>query len=123
MLATKTAASSSATQGKAGRLPTIVATNEITIAAPHGHRWTRHSSQGASPPQYCDASAAQSTTVLATRTEAGKPRIGGIVRSKIAQHQEPANEGRRRGARHQHQPALDKIADRLSEAPQQSGQQ
>ena len=33
-----------------------------TIAASHGQRCSRHSSQGASPPQYCDSSAPPSTS-------------------------------------------------------------
>src|SRR5215831_4317343 len=123
MLIRKTMASSSATQGRAGRPPTIIVTHEITIAAPHGHRWARHSSQGVSPPQYCDASAAPSTTALAAKTKAGKARVRAAMPSKIAQHQETANEGRCHRACHQHQPALDKVADRRAEAPQQGGQQ
>ena len=65
--------------GKAGRLPTIVATNAITIATAHGKRCNRHSSQGASPPQYCDSSAAPSTTALAPRTNEVKARVGCLM--------------------------------------------
>src|SRR5215469_10412153 len=46
-----------------------------------------------------------------------------VTRSKIAQHQEPADQNRRNGARHQHESALDEIANRLAEPPQQSGEQ
>src|SRR5215471_17187919 len=46
-----------------------------------------------------------------------------VTRSKIAQRQEPADEHRRNGARHQHESALDEIANRLAEPPLQSGKQ
>ena len=45
-----------------------------------------------------------------------------LMTSKIAQHHEPANERRRDEAGDQHQPALDKVADRLAESPQQGGE-
>src|SRR5215470_10450391 len=69
---------------------------------------------------YAGKSAAPSTAALAARTNSGNPRIMAL---KIAQHQEPANERCGNSARHQHQPALDEIADRLAEPPQQRGQQ
>src|SRR5665213_1706683 len=40
----------------------------IAIATHHGQRCSRQSSHGASPPQYCDSSAAPSTAALATST-------------------------------------------------------
>ena len=53
------------------RLPTIIAINEITIAAAQGQRCIKQSSHGASPPQYCEISAPPSTTALAARTKTG----------------------------------------------------
>ena len=69
---------SNATQGSAARLPTISATRATTIAAAHGQRCSRHSSHGASPPQYCDKNAVPRTTTLANST---KPANGRGMRS------------------------------------------
>ena len=76
MLAANTTARTSATQGSAGRLPTSRATNEIVIEAAHGQRCSRHNSQGASPPQYCDNSAAPRTTADAVSAKPAKLRVG-----------------------------------------------
>ena len=77
----KTAASSSATHGNAGRLPTMVAINAITIATPQGQRCNRQSSQGASPPQYCDDSTTTRTMALVVNTKAGNCRVSDVTRS------------------------------------------
>src|SRR5271155_299023 len=95
-------------RGDARRLPVVVATTPTAIAATHGQRSLRHSSQGASPPQYCDSKTATSTATLAARTKAGKKRSIRAIASQIAQRHEPANQGGGKEARHQHQPPLDK---------------
>ena len=68
----KTATSNSATHGNVDRLPTVIAINEIIIAAAQGQRCSKQSSHGASPPQYCEIKALASTAALATRTKIGK---------------------------------------------------
>jgi len=78
---TKTAASSSAIRGDVGRLEVVAATTEIAIAAVHGQRSLRHSSQGASLPQYCDSSAPPSTATLTANTKIGKARARVLMRS------------------------------------------
>src|SRR5206468_10284976 len=117
-----TAASTRTIQGRAGRPPTMVAINEITIATPQGQRCRRHSSHGASPPAYCDSSAPPSAITLATKTKIRKLGAPARMISEKAQHHEPANEHRRSHAGDQHQATLDKVADRLAEPPQQGGE-
>ena len=119
----KTAASSSATHGNAGRLPTMVAINAITIATPQGQRCNRQSSHGANPPQYCDSSTTMRTTVLVVNTKTGNCRVSDVTLSQIAQCQEAANQCQRKGARHQHQTAFDEFTDRIAKPPQQRGEQ
>ena len=119
----KTAKSSSATHGNVDRLPTMIAINEVMIAATQGQRCSKQSSHGASPPQYCETQALPSTAALAARTKSGKRRGSALMTSQIAQRDEPANKRRRDQTGHQHHPALDEVADRLAEPPQQGGDQ
>src|SRR5439155_7190319 len=51
--------------------------------ASHGQRSMRHNSQGASPPQYCDSSAAASTAALTINTNPAKP-LGFTICSTLA---------------------------------------
>ena len=58
-----------------GSCATNSATIEIVIATAQGQRCNTHSSHGTSPPQYCEDSAAPSTTALAASTKPAKARV------------------------------------------------
>ena len=79
MLIAKTIANTSATHASPARSPTNTTIREITTAAAHGQRWIRHSSQGVSPPQYCDSSAVPSTAALTTNTKPAKTRVVRLI--------------------------------------------